>query len=308
MTRRNFLAAAAGAGTMAFAAPSAPMPKLSVFTKHLQFLDGDALAAAIAEIGAEGADLSLRKGGHVEPERVKQDLPPLLKALDSHEIELTMATTDIVDASSPFAEPVLQMLSENGVRHYRWGGFKFDPAKPILDQIESLKARVEKLAALNRKYNLTAIYHTHSGVGQIGAAIWDLHLLLKDFDPRLVAVNYDIGHATVEGGFGGWIESLNVTGRHLRGVALKDILWAKNARTNEWRPEWRPIGEGMVRFTEFFRFLKAMSFTGPVQVHFEYPLGGAESGKRIIGMPKEQVIAAMRKDCTAIRELWKPIL
>ena len=29
----------------------------------------------------------------------------------------------------------------------------------------------------------------------MGAAIWDLYLLLKDFDPDAVSVNYDIGHA-----------------------------------------------------------------------------------------------------------------
>src|SRR5450432_219482 len=102
MNRRNFIGLASAGGAFAFASPSA-VPKLSVFTKHLQFLDGDALAAAIADIGAEGADLSLRKGGHIEPDRVKQDLPPLLKSFEAHRIELTMATTDIVDAATPFA-------------------------------------------------------------------------------------------------------------------------------------------------------------------------------------------------------------
>jgi sugar phosphate isomerase/epimerase len=55
-------------------------------------------------------------------------------------------------------------------------------------------------------------------------------LLLKDFDPQAVGVNYDIGHATIEGGFGGWINSLRITGLHLRGVAVKDFLWEKVKR------------------------------------------------------------------------------
>ena len=280
------------------------MPKLSVFTKHLQFLEGAALGDAIAEIGVEGADLSLRKGGHIEPSRVKEDLPPLIRALEKRSLQLTMATTDIVDASSPFAEIVLQTLAEHGVRYYRWGGFKFDPSQSVIDQIEALKPRVHALAELNRKYNMCAIYHTHSGLNQIGAAIWDLHLLLKDHDPKYVAVNYDIGHATVEGGFGGWIESLNVTGRYLRGVALKDVVWKKTA-ANGWRPQWCPIGEGMVRFDQFFAALKKVSFEGPLQMHYEYPLGGAESGNREIKIPREQVIAAMKRDVDKVRDLWR---
>ena len=278
-------------------------PKLAVFTKHLQFVEGEALADALAEIGAEGADLSLRKGGHIEPSRVSTDLPPLLKALGRRNIELMIATTDIVDAGSPYAESVLGELASHGVRHYRWGGFKFDPMRSVIDQIEALKPRVKKLAELNARYGICAVYHTHSGLNQLGAAIWDLHLLLKDFDPRYVAVNYDIGHATVEGGFGGWIESLNVTGRYLRGVALKDVVWVKGPRG--WRAEWCPIGEGMVKFDQFFDTLKRVGFSGPMQVHYEYGLGGAENGGRSITIPKEQVLAAMKRDLDKLRDLWK---
>ena len=214
----------------AFAAVLPIVPKLAVFTKHLQFLEGEALADALVEIGADAADLSLRKGGHIEPARVGTDLPVLLRAFEKRGISLPIATTDIVDASSPHAEAVLGTLASLGVRYYRWGGFKFDPLVSIIEQIEALKPRVKKLAELNEKHRICAVYHTHSGLNQIGAAIWDLHLLLKDFDPRYVAVNYDIGHATVEGGFGGWIESLNVTGRYLRGVALKDVVWTRDPK------------------------------------------------------------------------------
>lgn len=285
-------------GTAAVAAVPA-MPKFAVFTKHLQFLEGDALADALVETGADAVDLSLRKGGHIEPARVAEDLPPLLRKLAARNLQVSIATTDIIDVNSPFASEVLQVLAAHGVRHYRWGGFKFDPLASVIDQIETLKPRVKKLAELNERHGICAVYHTHSGLNQIGAAIWDLHLLLKDFDARNVAVNYDIGHATVEGGFGGWIESLNVTGRYLRGVALKDVVWEKN------RPQWCPIGEGMVRFDQFFATLKRVNFQGPLQVHFEYPLGGAEHGSRQITIRKEQVIAAMRRDVTKLKDLWK---
>ena len=30
---------------------------------------------------------------------------------------------------------------------------------------------------------------------------------MKDIDPKLVGINYDIGHAHIEGGLGGWIAS-----------------------------------------------------------------------------------------------------
>jgi hypothetical protein len=38
----------------------------------------------------------------------------------------------------------------------------------------------------------------------------------------------DRSDATIEDGFGGWINSLRITGPHLRGVAVKDFLWEKD--------------------------------------------------------------------------------
>src|SRR5260370_6809259 len=73
------------------------------------------------------------------------------------------------------------------------------------------------------------MYHTHSGIGLVGASIWALHIVLKDLDPQAVGVNYDIGHATVEGGLGGWINSFRITGAHLRGVAVKEFPGGEEA-------------------------------------------------------------------------------
>jgi sugar phosphate isomerase/epimerase len=85
--------------------------------------------------------------------------------------------------------------------------------------------------------------------------------------------HHQFGHATVEGGFGGWIDSLRVTGPYLRGIAVKDFLWEKDKR-NQWRPAWKPLGEGMVNFAQFFQMVKAAGFSGPLQLHIEYPLQG----------------------------------
>lgn len=303
ISRRTLLGAGAAllsAAPFALSAEAAPGNlKVCIFSKHLQFVEGEELAKAASGIGFDGVDLTVRKGGHVDPQRVKQDLPPLVKLLHSHGLETPMVTTDIVDVETPYTEDILSTLAELGITHYRWGGFKFSPDRPYPEQLEQLKPRIAKLAALNSKYHTGAMYHTHSGLDVVGASIWDLYLLLKDFDPRAVGVNYDVGHATIEGGVGGWINSLRITGPHLRGVAVKDFAWAKNGK-GEWTPEWTPLGEGMVHLARFFTMLKQAGFSGPVQLHFEYPLGGAGGGKRTLTMPKEEVYAAMHRDLTTL--------
>ena len=275
--------------------------KIAIFSKHLEFLEGDELARGAKEIGFDGIDLAVRKGGHVEPERVKQDLPALVAIIRAQGLEVPMLTTDIVDADTPYAGDVLEAMTALGIHHYRWGGLKWNNSRPIAQQIDEFKPRVAKLAALNAHYQASAMYHTHSGAGLVGASIWDLHAILSGFDPKLVGVNYDVGHATVEGGLGGWIESFRIPGEYLRGVAVKDFLWEKDA-AGRWQAAWKPLGEGMVRFPQFFTMLRETRFSGPLQLHFEYPLGGAENGKKKdLTMSQADIFAAMKRDLTTLR-------
>ena len=226
-------------------------PKIAIFSKHLQFLQGDALAACAAEIGFDGIDITVRKGGHIAPEHARQDLPKLVEMIRKQGLEVPMITTDIVDSETPFAVDVIETMAELGIRRYRWGGFKYHGNASIAEQLDRLKPRVAKLAALNSKHKVAAMYHTHSGVNLVGASIWDLHILLDGLDPAAVGVNYDIGHATIEGGAGGWIHSFRITGPHLLGVAVKDFIWAKDAN-GKWRTEWTPLGQGMAPLSQLF--------------------------------------------------------
>jgi L-ribulose-5-phosphate 3-epimerase len=278
ITRRNLWALGLAPWAGAARSPAPPQEKarlkVSVFSKHLQFVAGEELAAAAARLGFDGIDLTVRKGGHVEPERVRQELPGLVSTIRKHGLEVPMVTTDIVDAETVYAEDILRTTAELGIHNYRWGGFQYDAKQPYPAQLEKLKRRIAGLAALNARYQACAMYHTHSGKNLVGASFWDLYILLEGFDPRLVGVNFDTGHAVIEGGLGGWINSFRILSSRLRGIAVKDFVWGQDAK-GVWQPQWKPLGQGMVNFPEFFAMVKESGFNGPVQVHFEYPLGKA---------------------------------
>ena len=85
-----------------------PATKVAIFSKHLQFLQGEALARGAAEIGFDGIDITVRKGGHIEPDRVRQNLPALVKTIRAQGLEVPMISTGIVDADTPFAEDMVE--------------------------------------------------------------------------------------------------------------------------------------------------------------------------------------------------------
>jgi sugar phosphate isomerase/epimerase len=289
------------------------------FSKHLQWLNWEQMAETAKELGFDGLDVTVRKGGHVEPERVQEDLPKVAKIVREAGLIIPMITAGIVDVNSPDAEAIIRTASEAGIPRYRWGWFSWSDNKKVPDlsnfhatiegpsgllvnvpdRLAQLKKRVATLAALNEKYKVCAMYHNHSG-SMVGASVWDLWMLIKDFDPRWVSSNFDIGHATVEGGLGGWVNSTRLMAPYMRGVAIKDFKWGKNAK-GEWEPLWCPLGEGMVNFPEYFAMIKEAKFSGPVQLHTEYPLGGVENGTKTLTMDKSKILATIRKDLNTLK-------
>ena len=134
--------------------------------------------------------------------------------------------------------------------------------------------------------------------------------MLKDMDPNAVGVNYDIGHATVEGGGGGWMHSLRLllgnpnpgNSGLIKGIAVKDFRWEKGAN-GQWVSQWCPLGQGMVQVARFLGIMKQSGFVGPLQMHFEYPLGGLENGAQQLTIPKQTAYAAMKRDLGVLRGL-----
>jgi sugar phosphate isomerase/epimerase len=298
LTRRHALLSTLALLPLRAAAPP-PTLKVTIFSKHLQFLQGPQLAAAAAELGFDGIDITVRPGGHIEPTRVAADLPGLVSTIREHHLEVPMVTADIVDADSQHARAILKTVADLGIHYYRWGGFKYTADQPLPAQIAAFQKRSAALAKLNAEYEVCAMYHTHSGVDLVGAPVWDIVEILQGLDPAVIGINYDIGHATVEGGLGGWIDSFRIAQPCIRGIAVKDFLWKREK--DDYEPAWCPLGQGMVRFARFFPMLAQAGFNGPLQLHFEYPLFGADAGKRQLTGDPAQVLAAMRRDLTQLR-------
>jgi sugar phosphate isomerase/epimerase len=304
LTRRECLATLAAPAALAAAQTPEPIT-ICAFSKHWHWTDVQETARICAEMGYEGIDLTVRPQGHVEPERVEEDLPKAVETIKKAGLTIPMITSGIIDVTTPYTEKVIRTMAALGIRRYRWGTFRYVNSKPLPAQLDELKPKVHELASLNHHYGVCAMYHTHSGVGQVGASFWDLYLLLKDEDTNAVSVNYDVGHATVEGGYGGWIHSCRLLLPYMRGIAVKDFRWKQNER-GAWVPGWCPLSDGMVNFKLFFSMIKAGGFSGPLQLHMEHPeLGGADQGLKQFTIPKEKLLAVMWYDLDKLKAMLR---
>ena len=270
MLRRDFLvaagcslASASFAGTTAIAADSPSKNSICVFTKPFNSLTFDELADRIAELGFDGIEAPIRKGGHIEPEAVPDELPKLVEALRKRNLEITVMTSDINDPNDPLTEKVLKTASKLGIRRYRMKYFKYDFDHPILKQINEWRPQIEDLAALNRELKVTALYQNHAGRNYLGAPLWDLSKLLQGISVDEIGVAYDIRHATAEGGMS-WPVTYHMIRPHIDTVYVKDFVWNDGVR-----PVNVPLGEGRID-DDFFKLLRKSDFNGPISLHEEY--------------------------------------
>ncbi len=275
--------------------------KVSVFSKHLQFLNYRDMADAAAEIGFDGVDLTVRPNGHVLPGRVEIDLPKAIEAIHKAGLASIMITTAIQDANDPVDKKLLETASGLGVQYYRMNWLKYPPEESIPDAIVQFKQALTDLSHLNRKLGITGCYQNHSG-NLAGASIWELWEMLKNADHQNMGVQYDIRHAVVEGGMS-WKNGLNLIHSHIKTLALKDCIWLK--RNGAWIVENVPLGEGMVDFKAYFKLLKEYNIHVPISMHYEYPMGGAEHGASSISTDKQTIFANMKRDLKKFKQLWE---
>jgi L-ribulose-5-phosphate 3-epimerase len=272
-----------------------------VFSKCLQFLDYEHLGMALADIGFKGAELSVREEGHVLPGNVKTDLPRAVKTLQKSGISVPMMVTGIVSAEDPLTEAILGTASELGIGFYRMGYLSYDPGKTIMENLSIHKKTFDKLEKINRKFGIQGCYQNHSGT-RIGGPVWDLYWLVNGCDPDFIGVQYDIRHAVVEGGVS-WPLGMKLLSPWIKTTAIKDSIWIKE--NGKWKLKYVPLNQGMVDFDMYLREYVNLGISGPVTIHYEYDLGGAQSGSKNPTMSVKEISDYMKTDLNWLKSKFR---
>lgn len=274
LNRRDFIArslaaapAAAVAARMvsAGAAETAKSPEVLIFSKYLQLLDYKALAKTCREVGVDGVDLTVRPGGHVEPENVDRDLPAAVEAIRAEGLSVPMITTKYTDVRGPNVKGVFAAAAKLGIPFVRVGSHQYDDRGEIAPQIAKFTEDMRGLAAEAEAAGVTLGYHVHSGGNNFGAAVWDLLQAVEAVDSPRLGFNFDTGHTRVEGGYYAWNLHARRLASRVKMLAVKDFVW------DGGQPKWVPLGEGIVESAEAIGILRTLGgYAGPVSLQIEY--------------------------------------
>jgi L-ribulose-5-phosphate 3-epimerase len=272
---------------------------IHVFAKPLQSLSYAETADLLADCGYGGIDFAVRPGGHVLPEKVAEDLPRAIEAAHKRGLKVEMITTAIVSAQDKFTEPLLKIAAANGVKFYRLGGLSYDPKLGVIESLDRHHAALAELAQLNQSLGLHGAYQNHSGT-RVGSPLWDLRYLVRDLDAQWIGVQYDIRHATTEGGQS-WPIALRLLAPWIKCTDVKDFRWAQSP--GKATVEGMPLGDGIVPLDAYFKEVRTLGIGGPISVHLEYP--PFEKGPKFAtaGEMRAAFAAALKKDLEVLRGL-----
>ena len=306
VSRRSFIQTAAGAAALPL--QSVKQPALSAqqrvegrdagfrgtlcfFSKHLPRMNARELGRAVKGLGFDGVDLTVRSGGHVDPKRVATDLPPFVDGIRQEGVTVPMITTELLSDADPVAEPTLQTAARLKIPFYKAGYYRYKFVD-VRRELDAAGRQLKGLAGLSRRHGMRVGYHNHAGY--IGGPVWDFAPFIEALDAGTVGYYFDVRHAVVEGGDGGWRTALDMASPRLSMIALKDFFWEKTG--GAWRQRNCPMGEGMVDWKRFFEMLAKARFHGPVSLHVEYDVPGATPA-----LEQENMLAAAARDFAFVK-------
>ncbi len=279
------------------AAPAGPTT-IHVFSKPMHTMSHAETAKLIAECGYGGIDYTVRTAqAHVLPEKVEEDLPRAVDAARAAGLKVEMITTDITSVREKHTEMLLRTAAKHGVKFYRLGNFNYDAKLGVLGTFEKLQPALKELAALNASLGIHGAIQNHAGT-RIGSAVWDLHYLLRDLDPRALGIQYDIRHAIVEGGQS-WPVALKLLAPWIRCTDIKDFKWQQSP--GKAAIENVPLGDGVVPFDAYFKLAKELGIGGPISVHLEYPPFERPPATLSAADRVVQMRALMKKDLAVLK-------
>ncbi|MEM8734938.1 MAG: TIM barrel protein [Planctomycetota bacterium] len=269
MQRRHFFkASGAGVGAAialrstggSAALPPAAEPPICVFTKHVQRLSFDELAKRLQSIGVQGVEATLRKGGQIAPQALRDQLPRYVDALSKYQQSILIAASDVNEAGDE-TERYLKELAKAQVPFFRMKYYRYNFEKPILPQLDQFASDATKLADLCREIGITALYQNHAGRNYCGAALWDLEKVLSEVDPDALGVAVDIRHTSLELSQS-YEAGFRMIKPRMRATYVKDFDWFEGKAQNV------PLGEG--RSKPLFELIQKTGFVGPLSLHMEY--------------------------------------
>lgn len=246
--------------------------RVACFTKSFQDWPLERACREFAAIGFDGLDLTVRKGGSIEPANVAKELPAAIETAHQYGLTVLQITSDVTDADAK-AEQVFSAAAEHDINRIKLGYYPYKPFGTLTQQMDDVRTRLDAVAKLAARYQVLPCVHIHSG-NDIPSHGTMLYELIKDMPVDRIGAYVDPLHMTLEGGLSGWLQGLDLLAPWIKLVAIKNFDWHKTKRDSFGQQRWAtsmvPLEEGVAPLPDFIATLRKLGYDGTYSLHSEY--------------------------------------
>ncbi len=258
-------------------AAETPEPTFVAFTESFQSWPIPEVCRKFEEIGLDGLDLTVRPGGHIEPEDAAKKLPEAVRAATDAGLRIAMLSTAITE-SDPQAEELVATAGALGIDRIKLGYYRYSAFGNLAREIDAAKTKLAGVAKMAARHGVLPCVHIHSGdTIPSGGAL--AYLLLKEFSPREMGAYVDPMHMTVEGGNDGWRQGLDLLAPWIAISSLKNCVWKATDRDKFGAQQWAfkkcPLADGIARIPDYVARLREVGYSGLFTLHSEYSDGNS---------------------------------
>src|SRR3954471_20742634 len=196
------------------------------------------MAQVCDEMGLD-VELTVRANGHIKPENVPDELPPMVEALAKRKRKVMCIALDTVRPDEPHWEKAIRSAKKLGLTQYRHRGFKYDATTPLKIQVAKFHSMAKEFAAANKEIGIQAVYQIHCQPEMAGGLAWDLDMILGDIDPQWFGIAFDVRHVMVEAGLS-WPNVIRLLAPRIAALCIKSFKWEGS------KPVDVPLGQGNV--------------------------------------------------------------
>jgi sugar phosphate isomerase/epimerase len=149
--------------------------------------------------------------------------------------------------------------------------------------IKSVSNKIRTLEKINNKYKVIGEYQNHSNFHSkgeyvtpyVGAGLYDIYTIFEKMDPQWTGIQFDIGHAVVEGNFV-WQWYLDLLLPYITSIHVKDHEISKSDEISFVK--MKPLGDGIVNFKLFFEKLTKLDKKLCITMYYGYDIGDKVRG------------------------------
>jgi len=219
----------------------------------------------LKKCGYEYGDLLIREKFVVNNDSPAEDFQKVYDIYKKNGVILYGAITDL-NAPCENMEKILDFCGKRGILKIKIGQYRYSG-----DSYRNLfaKARIDLigLERLSKEYGVQILVQNHGGTINSSASL--TRALLDGLDPDNVAMYYDAGNMMCIDGHEAWAMGIDIAGKYLRYVGIKNVHWFKK-ENGGWDRGFCPLRDGIIDYKEVLGALKASGYSGDYNVHTFY--------------------------------------